>query len=261
MWTLISLGGRLTKSFLVAAMTLCRKRISVGSVLVALALGYGAWELYKTTRDKEELVGWTKTINDSTKAVIAAPSKHDLTPLTDAAKSIHGSLVAGVSIKTKPETLFVPIKEVIQSTVKPDSSREATLQDTTAGYQIRITAIAPPFPQPLKLGYSFVTPAFHPEVGFVKVGNSYAATVSWGGKQFEIADAFFLPVERRIPSLTLTGHVGVESVVGNNVMRAPVVALQLTKVFSSHSGLSFQAANVAGESRLQLTFTRQLWSR
>lgn len=262
MWTtLLSLGGRLASAILSAVITLSRKRVSVGSVAIALALVVGAWQFYKATHKQEEPVGWTTHPNDSTTAIVASPSVHDLPALTDAARTLHGKVVAGVSIKTKPDTIFVPTKEVIPSTVLPDSTREATLQQDTAGYRIRITAIAPPFPQPLKIGYSFITPAFTPEVGFIRTGSSYAAVVSWGGKHLTIPNAVFLPDERRIPSWALTGQVGAESDVGGERVITPAVALQLSYLRESGLGVAATGTVTQGHNQLQLMLVRRFWSR
>lgn len=257
---LFKLGGRLARNLLQAAIEISRKRVSVGSVALVLASVFVAYQLLKATHKPEDLTGWTKKINDTTTAVIASQDKTKLPALVDAAKATHGTLVAGVTVKTKPDTIFVP-KEVIQSTVSPDSTREATLQQDTAGYKIRITAVAPPFPQPLKLGYSFITPEFHPEVGFEKVGNSYAAVVSWAGKTYTIENAFFAPAERRLPSWALTGQIGVESDFGSQSLKAPVVALQLTKTFTSGTGISVLGKNVLGHNEVDLVISHRLWSR
>ena len=151
------------------------------------------------------------TINDSTKALLARTKKErdSYKALLDAAKQTGGKLVAGVQTKVKPDTVYLPAQET-PTTTTPDSIRHAVLKDSTAGYSVTVEATAPPFPAPLKLGYTVVTPELHPEVGIVKRGEAYYAVVSLGGRQYEIEKSFYTPPKERPVHLVIAGGVEAE---------------------------------------------------
>lgn len=143
-------------------------------------------------------------VNDSTKARNALLEREngELRALIDAAKDLNGELIAGMTIVVPAETLYTEASPV-DTEVRPDSSRFAVLEDSTQGYTVRIEAEAPPFPGELRLGYTIITPEFRPEVGFVERDGSYAAVVSWAGREFTIEDAFFDPPKPPSWSLVL----------------------------------------------------------
>lgn len=170
-------------------------RITLGVAVCAFA--WLAWHEHNV-KPPVKLVGQTQ-LNDSTVAAPAATSlgRHELPALTDAADALNGKLVAGVSFHTKADTTIRSLKEVTTSTVVGDSTRKAALDDTTAmGIVLHVDAEAPAFPAALKLGYSLSVPSFNPKVGFVRTGDTYAATVSWGGQKITLDDAFYLPPKK-----------------------------------------------------------------
>lgn len=172
---------------------------ALGAVLLVL----WGMNLWREKRAAEDLAGYYKQVNDSTVAEVAAwkAKAHSLEALKDAAKKEKGGLVAGVEIRTKPDTVYVPVHDVV--TVTKDETRTASLTDTTKmGIEVEVSAEAPPAPADLKLGYRITVPEFHPQVGFLKKGDSYVALVSWAGQEFTIEDAFHLP-EKKAPRFAL----------------------------------------------------------
>lgn len=142
------------------------------------------------------------TVNDSTQAQLAAikAEKQQLQALMDAAKTLRGQLVAGFQITVKGDTL-VRLASPQKTEIRPDSSRFATLADTTKGYTIEVYGTAPPFPANLQLGYKVTTPEFKPQVGFVKREDGYYAVASWAGQTFTTDHAFFAPEKPQALSL------------------------------------------------------------
>lgn len=157
--------------------------------------------------------GVTVVINDSTSAICAKlkADGDELKALKHAAKKMNGKAVAGVQIKIKRDTVYVPTKD--SPTTDSAGTRTATLRDTTDGYDITVTAEAPPVPANLKLGVKVITPERTAEVGFVKAPGGVFAVVS--GKGITATTAFYSP-EKEKPI----------SVVGGVELRgAPVVGL------------------------------------
>lgn len=179
-------------------------KILLGAWLIVTTIGQ-ATSLFQRFRAAPP--GPHVLVNDSTQAQQAAIRREteQLKAVVDAAKTLQGQLVAGFQITVKGDTIYqAPVKTV--TTVLPDSSRHATLTDTTKGYTIEVNAVAPPFPDKLQLGYKITTPAFKPQVGFVKRGDGYYAVASWAGQTFTTEHAFFSPEKPR----TIGAVVGAE---------------------------------------------------
>ncbi len=250
------------KGALGGAATLLQKQVKVYSVLLVLGLVGVSYMAYKHWTKPSDLEGnWTQKMNDSTIAVVAKnePVKN---AVTEAAKTLKGKVVAGATIITAPETVFVQPREVIESTVLPDSTREAVLNDSTAqGYKIKITAIAPPFPQNLKIGYEFIVPSFHPEIGFVKAGNTYAAVVSWAGKTFEVKDAFVVPAERRVPTWGLYGQGEALYDVTDRKINTPALSLNLEKKVNNTAVVLSGQVNFVGHPAIGIQIKKYIWSK
>jgi hypothetical protein len=170
--------------------------------------------------------------------------------------------IAAVTIKTKPDTVRVPVKEVIPSTVLPDGTRKAELTDTTAlGYIVTVKAEIPLAPANPKLGYSFIVPSFEPQVGFVKIGNSYAAVVRWKDQSFTLENAFVVPAERRDPNWNLYASVGGSYSTTEKTYGSPTAALNLDRKVGKGSFTVSGAANLAGDRGIAVRYNRSLWSR
>lgn len=194
-----------------------RAAVAVFLLAVVVVGGFEGGKAWLAKRDADNRAPVHLTVNDSTKAESARLSvqKDSLKALIDAAKTLHGDLVAGVKIVVKSETVFVAVKNV-PTVNHADSSRTAKLVDTTkTGYIITVDAEAPAYPAPLELGYTFVTPEFHPEVGFVKRADGFYATVSWAGAHFEVKNAFFKPEKERPLAV----------IAGADLVGSPVAAL------------------------------------
>lgn len=185
---------------------------AVLAVLAIVLVGLGVMRYvemkraYESARQRSEVL---QVINDSTEARVALLKRENgtLRALVDASKTMDGKLVAGVRIVVKSDTVRVPTAPV--TTELHGYERRAQVTDTLkGGYQVTVTAVAPPHPGALQLGYNLVTPEFRPEVGFVQTKDgSVHAVVSWADQKFEIQDAFFVQKNRR-----LSVEAGVEQV-------------------------------------------------
>lgn len=185
-------------------------KLLVGAFLI-LTLGASAfgWFHEHQARKTVELQNHSLVlVNDSTQARLARVTRENgtLQAIADAAKPLGGKPVAGVTYTVKSDTIYLPAKPV-PTTTQPDSTRVASFTDSTKGYKLRIEATAPPFPAPLRLGYTLVTPEFHPQVGFVKAGDGYYAVVSSAGQTFTTKDAFFVPPHERALSLNVGSEI------------------------------------------------------
>jgi hypothetical protein len=137
-------------------------------------------------------------LNDSTTAryMRLRGEKDSLAALYAAAKQMKGKLIAGIQINVPPETLKVPVPFPVETVIK-DSTRIGTLTDSVRGYTVKITAVAPPFPANLKIGYEIATPPFNPQVGIVERSDGYFAVVHWNGQRSEAGYAFYTPPKKR----------------------------------------------------------------
>lgn len=137
----------------------------------------------------------TLVVSDSTEAQCAkiTSDRHELLALKDAAKHMHGDLVAGTKIIVKRDTVTRVDTQVVTVT-RPDGTRLATLTDTTDDYRVTVRAEAPPSGA-LTLGYEVITPERRIEVGFVKRPDGYYAVAS--GKGVRTAESFFQPEKER----------------------------------------------------------------
>lgn len=190
MWDRIKEVARLGK-WLVIAFTVV--------AVVASVTGWVRERAARNAADKRtaELI----VVNDSTQARLATLTSQNqkLLALKEAAIAMDGTVVAGVRIHVASDTIYVPLQEV-PTVLTEDSTRRATLADSTKGYVLHVDAEAPPS-GPLKVGYTLRTPEFDPEVGFVKRGEDYYAVVSWAGQEVTTEDAFFHPDKERPLSL------------------------------------------------------------
>lgn len=175
-------------------------KLVVGAFLVVTMIGQGV-SLYDRISPKPLVSAPVTQVNDSTQALLAQirREKDELRALQDAAKTLRGSLVAGLQITVKADTLRGSVVSA-PTTSGADSTRYATRTDTAKGYTITVRAEAPPKGN-LKLGYEIGTPEFRPQVGFVKRGDGYYGVVSWAGQNFTTTDAFYTEAKERPLSL------------------------------------------------------------
>lgn len=143
----------------------------------------------------KEDVAYLGRINDSTLAEAASLRRQvgTLSALVDAAKSVDGKLVAGVQLKIPADTIV--IKESVVPVDTIGETRVGELDTVVRGVGINVLATVPPFPDPITMSARVDIPALAPQVGFIKVGNSYHAVVSNGTDSIVLQDAFFT-VER-----------------------------------------------------------------
>jgi hypothetical protein len=152
-------------------------------------------------RDAEFRAQTLVQVNDSTTAryMRLSAERDSLRALFDAAKTMRGRLVAGVKVRVPAETVVrldtVPVPTLVNFT---DSSRVGILLDTLrTGHSLYIRAVAPPFPDSLRIAYELHTPAFAPEIGIVQRSDGYYAVVSWAGERAETGYAFYRPAATR----------------------------------------------------------------
>jgi hypothetical protein len=197
-------------------------------------------------------------LNDSTEARLTRQYADSLDALRKAAKQMGGTLIAGVRIVIKPETLYVPVDSQ-PTTIDPDSTRRASVTDTTAnGTVVRIDAVAPPFPAPLSVGYEVRTPPFTPQVGFVRRKDGYYAVVSLGGHRFETSSAFYAPERVRPLSVVVGGTVAGspdDNALGATLHGSLYGALKYTRGATSTQ----LRAGVAGRPFVGLAIERTVW--
>ena len=137
-------------------------------------------------------------LNDSTVARLAIEtvSKDSLAGLLVAAKQLHGTLISGVVLRVPAQRgLFE--HGLLTTEVRADSTRYARFTDSTFAGVIEGTITAPPCCAPLGIVYEVRRPEFHPEVGFVQVGDRVVATVVWGGERVQISAPFSSPPPTR----------------------------------------------------------------
>lgn len=199
------------------------------------------------------------TVNDSTQAQLAAIriEKGELQGLVDAEKTLHGKLVAGFQITVKGDTL-VRLAASAPTVVRPDSSRHATLTDTTKGYTIVVDAEAPPFPANLQLGYHVTTPDFKPQVGFVKRDDGYYAVATWAGQTFTTDHAFFAPEKPHALSLLVGGEMSgspAANIAGFSLGGSAFAALQ----YQHDRGIWQLKAGENGKPFVGLAYTHRLF--
>jgi hypothetical protein len=237
-----------------------KMRLVLEIVLALVVVLFGA-TLWREHHRAAELEGYYKQVNDSTVAEVAAwkAKAHSLEALKDAAKEEKGKLVAGVQIRTKPDTVYVPAKVVL--TKDSSGTRTASLTDTTKmGIEIKVDAEAPPYPAPLKLGYNLVVPEFTPEVGFMKKGDFYVALVSWAGQEFTVENAFHLP-EKPLPRFeVLAGANEYASIDGKLDTPQIYAGVNLRVSGKDWVGL-IGKVGWGEEGRIGLRWERKLWSR
>lgn len=168
------------------------KKILGVVIVVVMGILVGRAESYKRkTQDLEERAKELVQIDSISRARLATleADRDSLSDLLSAANSMGGTLAAGVQIIVKSDTITTP-PDTVPTVVAEDSTRTARLEADTLGYKIVIDAEAPPFPSPLLIGYSFSTPTFNPQVGFVEKDGDFYAVVSWNGQTFTPQNAF-----------------------------------------------------------------------
>jgi hypothetical protein len=146
---------------------------------------------------------YPQLVNDSTQILQAenASLRSELRALKATARKLRGELAAGVRVEIHPETVYVAASPQPTDSLA-DGTRVATVRDTTAdGLQVNIDASAPPVGN-LWIGYQVIQPPLNPEIGFIKRGDAYYATVVLPNRQFTSSDAFFtVPRPRRVQVL------------------------------------------------------------
>ena len=134
-----------------------------------------------------------RQINESTYARLTTSQadKEALKRLLEASEELQGKLVAGLVLH------FVQKDTVVQHSALPttqtDSTRTATFKDSTVAGDIEGIVTAPPCCAPLGISYRLTRPAFDPAVGFVQVGDTIAAVVSYRGEHVEIRSPYMVP--------------------------------------------------------------------
>lgn len=192
--------------------------VAAFGTLLIVAAASGLYQQSAATR--AELTA-TRALNDSTVVRLAATTleRDSLAGLVAAAKTLKGDLVAGAKLRVSKRDTVI-FHDTLYVDTLPNQHRTAKFRDSTFAGVIEGTIKAPPFPAPLSLTYSVSRPAFSPSVGFVRMGDTYAAVVTWQGERVEVEAPFVRlppPPKRVVPYVTgawtpggATGGAGVE---------------------------------------------------
>lgn len=188
--------------------------VKPGRLILWLVLGIGALALVGDVRGTidahlaaklaEERSKVVLQINEITQARFAKhrADKDSLGNALQAARQMNGQLVAALAIRTRPDTVFVPLDTVPTETIEtPEgTTRLASLSDTTdMGIEITVKAEAPPEPAALRLGYTLFVPEFRPEIAFIETPEGIFASVSWANQDFIVEAPFFRPPQKQKP--------------------------------------------------------------
>ena len=177
--------------------------IFVGVLL--LVGGIQTYRLNHALTEKSEIAlqfSHAKQIDSVTQARLALSeaNKDSLQLALTAAHELNGKLVAAVRVHVAARDTLV-VHDTLPTTLAQDSTRTAKFTDSTFAGRIEGTVTAPPCCAPLSVTYALHRPEFNPEIGFVRVGNSYVATVSWQGEQAQASAPFFTPPPKKLPWL------------------------------------------------------------
>lgn len=163
----------------------------------AILLALAQWRHTTTdTVDAEALRAQIEALNKELKGTqlhLAEKSfqAESLKTVSEAAKLVRGVPVAGLAISI-PKRDTVIVHDTVVTEILADSTRIGRFKDSTFAGTISAVIVAPPCCAALRVDSLHVTrPAFRPEVGFVKVGQSYVATVAWQGEKFSLENVFF----------------------------------------------------------------------
>jgi hypothetical protein len=152
-----------------------------------------AWELARKVQIQ---------LNDSTVTRFAAQKRDNdsLRAIAQAAHGVGGKLVSGFTVVVERHDTIV-VHDTLVTKLSVDSTRTANFRDSTFAGIVSGVVIAPRCCAALGLTLKVDRPEFHPQVGFMQVGDQLAAIVSWQGEKVRIENAFSLPtppVPRRI---------------------------------------------------------------
>jgi hypothetical protein len=193
--------------------------------LLALVAAAG-WGTYLKFEDEHQhrvvaelALAHQKELVAGTEARLAHESsvKDSLTGLMQAERLLHGKLLAGLRLALARRDTLVMHDTLPTISLADSASRVAHFRDSTFAGTIAGTITAPPYPAALGLSYVLTRPAFSPEIGFVKVGDSVVAVVRWQGEHAEIAAPYFDLPQKPLPlvgyfvetSWTLVGELEV----------------------------------------------------
>lgn len=186
----------------------------VGLVSGGIFGGVRAWQHEREARTIAELALVTqKQVNDSTVARLTfeRASADSLSGLLAAAKELNGKLIAGAKLHIPARDTQV-VHDTVPTIREPDSSRVATFKDSTFAGYIEGRVVAPPYPSPLGISYTLTRPAFSPSVGFVQIGDRFAAVVVWQGEHVQVEAPYVLPEPKHLGPLG--GFVQLDRVLG-----------------------------------------------
>lgn len=216
-------------------MSLLNKGLMVLVGLLLVAGGITRWQYQRALAQNTELALRLSTeqhLNDSTTARLATTTvaRDSLRGLVAAAKDLNGHLVVALRIAIAARDTHV-VHDTLPTQLTTDSTRTATFADSTFAGRLEGTVTAPPCCAPLRLEYALHRPAFAPEVGIVRVGSSYVATVVWQGEQVHVVAPFFQPPPKKLSWLGyfVGGYINQDKVVygrGGLEVRTPLAFLQ-----------------------------------
>jgi hypothetical protein len=172
-----------------------RKALGV-IIAVAIAIGLLSLSFRTPSGALPPVLTPSVQLNDSTAARVAREQRtraDSLEGLLTAAKALNGKLVAAARF-TVPARDTVIVHDSVPTQVLADSTRTATVHDSTFAGVVTVNITAPPCCAALKAKLTVERPAFTPSVGFVELANrQYAAVVVWQGQQVSISSPYFAP--------------------------------------------------------------------
>lgn len=178
------------------------RKVPIWMWLIAIGAGYVAWSQHQIGNLKAEVTlsrlatDSTTQLNDSLFARIAVDGilKDSLGGAIAAANELNADLIAAARLVVTPDT--VAGDTVLVPTII-DSTRIATISDTTEGGVLDATITAPPFPADIGFRYSFAPAPIDLVVSLLRVADNTAIfAVTYRGGSAEISAPYArLPVE------------------------------------------------------------------
>lgn len=168
--------------------------LSVGCVILFMK-----WRDAKADIAEAQLAGHQQvTLNETLQARLATTvAARDSFEFLFAAEQITtGELVAALRIAIAERDTVIK-RDTIPTYIRDDSTRVAAFRDSTFAGIIDGEVTAPPFPAPLGIRYTVTRPAFTPEIGFLKLRDTFTAVVSWQGEEFQIEAPYFRPLPKK----------------------------------------------------------------
>lgn len=169
---------------------------------VAALIGVGVWGYQQFRKEQQARVVAELQLHTQIELASGVEARlahselvtDSLVSVVQAANKLHGKLIAAVAVWVAQRDTQVDHPEL--PTTDTAGTRTAAFRDSSFAGVIEGTVIAPPYPSPLGIRYHFIRPAFRPEIGFVRVGDSTVAVVAWNGETVRVTAPYAAPAVR-----------------------------------------------------------------